>query len=634
MSSSEENKSAAEAEAANSKLDIGLWRELFGYALKYKRKVGFLSIFAITTGLAEVCFPLVARALIDEVTTTIEAGNGEAVSFTLLKPYIGAYAVLILTLCTSVYFFIGHAGFLKSHMAADIRTAGFKKLQRLEFAFFDKRATGWLMARMTSDCERLANIMAWGVLDILWASTFLLGIATAMIVLSWKLGLIILMATPLLLVVSRFFQKRMLKASRAIRKVNSTITADFNESIMGERTTKTFVREKEKLAEFEKKTDAMFDASVRNAVLASAFLPSILTIGSLTTAAALLFGGVQVTGFVITLGTLVAFLNYTRMLFEPLQQLAHIFSEMQMAQASGERIVGMIATVPAIADSEQVLARVAAQATNPIGGLAEDGYPDEIGSIEFCAVDFSYNPEEMVLDGINLRVESGQTIALVGSTGGGKSTIISLLCRFYEPTSGTIRMSGRDLKERSLGWLQSHLGIVLQDPHLFSGSVLENIRYGRLCATDEEVFEAARLVGADKFVAKLDDQYSFDVGEGGGLLSSGERQLISFARAILADPKILIMDEATSSIDTETERHIQEGLERVLKDRTSFVIAHRLSTIESADRIVVIEKGRIVEEGSHTDLMRAGGRYRQLHARQGIEELGVHAKDWSEDPSA
>jgi ATP-binding cassette subfamily B protein len=630
MSTAGEN-SDDEQQNASTKLDMSLWRELFGYALRYKRKVSLLAIFAIATGASEVCFPLVSRALIDEVTQTMESGVASAVSIHLLMPYIWAYAGLILWLVISVFFFIRYAGFLKAHMAADIRTAGFEKLQRLEFAFFDKRASGWLMARMTSDCERLANIMAWGVLDVLWATTFLVGIAAAMMVLSWKLGLIILLAAPLLAGISRFFQRRMLKASRAIRKVNSTITADFNESIMGERTTKTFVREGANLLEFQKKTDDMFDASVLNAVLASAYLPSILTIGSLTTAAALIVGGVQVTGFVISLGTLVAFLNYTRMLFEPLQQLAHIFSEMQMAQASGERIVEMIATEPAIADSEEVLARIAAQAKDPMDGVAEDGFPDEMGAIEFCDVDFSYIPEEKVLRGVNLKVEPGQTIALVGSTGGGKSTMISLLCRFYEPTSGSIRMGGCDLRERSLGWLQSHLGIVLQDPHLFSGSVLENIRYGRLEATDEEVLNAARLVGADKFVAKLDDQFDFNVGEGGGLLSSGERQLISFARAILADPKILIMDEATSSIDTETERHIQEGLERVLKDRTSFVIAHRLSTIENADRIVVVEKGEIAEEGTHHELMLAGGRYHELHARQGIEELGVHAGDWSEE---
>ncbi|MFT5831607.1 MAG: ATP-binding cassette subfamily B protein, partial [Bacteroidia bacterium] len=294
----------------------------------------------------------------------------------------------------------------------------------------------------------------------------------------------------------------------------------------------------------------------------------------------------------------------------------------------GERILEMISTVPAIADSEDVQERLSGQAANPVDGMAEDGFPDELGSIEFCDVEFSYVPEEKVLNGVNLKVEPGETIALVGSTGGGKSTIISLICRFYEPTSGTIRMGGRDLRDRSLGWLQSHLGIVLQDPHLFSGTVLENIRYGNLDATDEQVFEASNLVGADKFIAKLDGDYSFDVGEGGGLLSSGERQLISFARAILADPRILIMDEATSSIDTETERHIQEGLERVLKDRTSFVIAHRLSTIESADRILVIEKGEIAEQGNHDELMALGGRYHELHARQGIEELGVHAEDW------
>ena len=617
-----------EHEGRNSRIDMGLWRGLFGYALRYKTQVVLLGFFAITTGLTEVCFPLVSRALIDEVTALTEAGIDNDLTPSLLRPYGLMYAGLILSLCVSVFFFIRYAGFLKAHMAADIRTAGFEKLQELEFAYFDKRASGWLLARMTSDCERLANIMAWGVLDVLWGATFLMGIAVAMLVLNWKLALLILLAAPLLAGISRFFQKRMLTASRSIRKVNSTITADFNESIMGERTTKAFVGEEANLSEFKHKTGDMFEASVRNAVLASAFLPSILAVGSLATAAALIYGGVQVTTLTISLGTLVAFLSFTRMLFEPLQQLAHIFSEMQMAQASGERIVEMIATVPAIADSEEVQRRLRDQADVPVDGMAEDGLPDEMGSIEFTDVEFSYIPEEKVLNGINLKVEPGESIALVGSTGGGKSTIISLICRFYEPTSGTIRLGGRDLRERSLSWLQSHLGIVLQDPHLFSGTVLENIRYGNLDATDDEVFEAAAVVGADKFIAKLTGGYGFEVGEGGGLLSSGERQLISFARAILANPRILIMDEATSSIDTETEHHIQKGLERVLSGRTSFVIAHRLSTIENADRILVIEEGQIAEQGNHTELMAKKGRYHELHARQGIEELGVHAEDW------
>lgn len=629
MSSEQLDERAEEEPIQTTGLELGLWKALFTYALAYKRQLFGLGFFAMTTGASEVGFPLVSRALIDEMVALTGSGASLPEGSAWLMPYLWTYAGLVVCLSVSVLFFIRYAGFLKANMAADIREAGFCKLQLLEFAYFDKRAIGWLMARMTSDCERLARILAWGALDVLWAVTFLVGITGAMLILSWKLALLVLLAAPLLAWVSRFFQKRMLAASRAIRKINSTITADFNESIMGVLTTKSFVREKDNLASFETKTDEMFESSVRNAVLAAAYLPAILTIGSLTTAAALIFGGYQVVGSAISLGTLVAFLSFTRMLFEPLQQLAHIFSEMQMAQASGERIIEMISAEPAIGDSEFVLAKIASQAQSPVPGMAVDGEPDQLGTIVLSDVDFSYVPDEPVLSGINLTVSAGETIALVGSTGGGKSTLVSLLCRFYEPTGGVISIDGRDLQERSLDWLQSQLGIVLQDPHLFSGSVLENIRYGQLHASDEEVHQAARTVGAEETILRLDGGYGFDVGAGGSLLSAGERQLVSFARAILAEPRILIMDEATSSIDMETELQIQKGLERVLEGRTSFVIAHRLSTIEGADRILVIEGGLIVEEGSHKELMRAQGRYHELHARQGIDEVGAHAEDWT-----
>ena len=638
---------------ADQGLDLGLWRRLFAYARPYPRQVCLLALNAVAVAAVETGFPLVTKFLIDDITgwlgglgsgpatglASVDAGLGLGLDALLLvaaRPelgaYVTAYALLSVGLALSVFFFIRYAGFLKAHMAADIRRAGFERLQELEFAYYDQRATGWLMARMTSDCERLANIMAWGVLDVLWASTFLAGISVAMLLLDWQLALWVLTVAPLLGWSSLFFQRRILKASRRIRKINSAITADFNESIQGVGTTKAFVREDANLAEFQDKTGEMFAASVRNAVLASLYLPVVLTIGSLAAAIVLVVGGLDLAAGGLTLGTLVAFLAYTRQLFEPLQQLAHIFSELQMAQASGERILGLIATEPRIADGDAVRARIAAQAADPVPGRADDGGAPGIGRIELEGVGFEYLPGEPVLQDVDLTVEPGQTIALVGTTGGGKTTLVSLLCRFYEPTRGAVRIDGVEYRERSLDWLQSNLGVVLQDAHLFSGSILENIRYGRLDATDAEVLEAARLVGVDRFVARLagpeGDGWSFDVGEGGDRLSAGEKQLVSFARAILADPQVLVMDEATSNVDTETERHIKRGLEAVLEGRTAFVIAHRLSTIEQADRIVVIEGGRIAEQGTHAELMTARGRYHELHAQQAMDESGTHAEDW------
>ncbi|MCA9000660.1 MAG: ABC transporter ATP-binding protein [Planctomycetes bacterium] len=605
----------------NSRIQLTTWKRLFAFARAYPGTLTRLVVFATTTGAFETCFPLVSKNLIDAIEAHQLDPAGAAPNFV---PYVATYVGLMVGMAFSVWGFIRAAGSLKACCAADVRTECFEKLQNLEFAYYDKRATGWLMSRLTSDCERLANIMAWGMLDITWSITFLLGTSAIMVFLNWKLGLMVMLVAPLLAFASRFFQSRLLTASRRIRKINSTITADFNESIMGVATTKVFTRQQANQAEFDGKATEMFEASVRNAVLSSMYLPIILTLGSLAAAIALIQGGFQVTGGWISLGTLVAFLAYTRMVFDPLQQLAHIFSELQMAQASGERIVELLETEPAIFDSEEVLERKRAQAGAPEPHLADDGYPTGVGNIRFEHVSFHYGAPagqepKMVLQDIDLEVHKGETIALVGATGGGKTTFISLLCRFYEPTSGRILVDGVPLKDRSLSWLQSEFGIVLQDPHLFSGTVLENIRYGRLEATDEEVLHAAHLVGADPFIEKLDGGYGFEVGEGGSRLSAGERQLVSFARALLKDPSVLVMDEATSHIDTETEHHLQKALARVLENRTCVVIAHRLSTIENADRILVVHAGRIVEQGTHADLLAQKGRYAKLHAHQSLE---------------
>jgi ATP-binding cassette subfamily B protein len=359
---------------------------------------------------------------------------------------------------------------------------------------------------------------------------------------------------------------------------------------------------------------------VRNALQSALYLPVILTLGSVATGIALAAGGLEVVGGTISIGTLLAFMQYTRHFFDPIQELGHWFAEMQMAQASAERVMGLVEAVPDIQDSADVRQAIAANAGPREDGVAEDGGRDEIGKIAFRDVGFAYPEGERVLDGFDLEVNAGETIALVGPTGGGKTTIVSLLCRFYEPTEGQILLDGTEYRERGLHWLQSNLGIVLQQPHLFQGSVADNIRYGRLDATDGEIEAAARLVGAHEFVAELEAGYATDVGEGGNRLSTGQKQLVSFARAILAEPRILVMDEATSSIDTETERRIQRGLARVLAGRTSFVIAHRLSTIRSADRILVIEKGHVVEEGTHRELLARHGRYHDLYTRQSLRE--------------
>jgi ATP-binding cassette subfamily B protein len=426
---------------------------------------------------------------------------------------------------------------------------------------------------------------------------------------------------------------------------------------MGVRTSKALVRERDNLAEFQVESSRMFQDSMRNALQSAVYLPLVMTLGSLGVGLALWRGGLLV-GQEISLGTMVAFMQYAALFAIPIQELAQRFTQLQAAQAAAERMQNLLDTEPEIADSPAVRACVAAHSraqsatrssaqsglprrpartehrgepasggadrearfSGTKDGIAEDGYPERIDRIAFRNVSFAYKKGENVLENFNLEVRSGQTIALVGATGSGKSTIVSLLSRFYEPTSGSILIDGVDYRERSLHWLQSNLGMVLQTPHLFSGSVRENIRYGRLTASDAEVEAAARRVHAHAFIETLEKGYDTDAGERGDRLSVGQKQLVSLARAVLADPQILIMDEATSSVDTETERRIQAGIEELLRGRISFLIAHRLSTIRSADRILVIDGGRLIEHGAHRELLAARGAYYRLYTNQKVEE--------------
>jgi ATP-binding cassette subfamily B protein len=423
-----------------------------------------------------------------------------------------------------------------------------------------------------------------------------------MLRLNARLALFVIAILPPLAIVSVLFQVRLLRTQRLVRKTNSKITATFNEAIMGVRTTKALVREGENLAEFQGLSGEMYGHSMKNAMLAAVYLPIVITLGSVGVGLSLWKGGVDIAGGIsgMSFGTLVAFIQYAAFFYIPIQELAERFTQLQAAQAAAERIQGLLDTVPEIRDVE---------------GAFDPG-DERIAGIEFRGVSFAYKEGQPVLDRFDLSVRAGQTIALVGPTGGGKSTIVSLLCRFYEPTDGVILFNGSDYRTRRLQWLQSRLGVVLQTPHLFSGTVAENIRYGRLAATEEEVIAAARLVNADAFIRTLEKGYETEVGEGGSRLSTGQKQLVSLARAILADPQIFVMDEATSSVDTETERLIQGAIETVLEGRISFVIAHRLSTVRSADRILVIEKGRIAEEGSHEELLRRRGHYYNLYTNQ------------------
>lgn len=607
-----------EEDTFSDKLDWSLWRRMLKHAVPYKRLLVGLSTAAVIIAICDASFALITRWAVDDVAA---AGDDFSVF-----PYVASYLFLAVVLAVGVWSFIIFAGSLSNHMSHDIRAATFGKIQQLEMAYFDHRPTGWLISRLTSDCDKLARIIAWSFLDLVWASSLICAISVILLFLDLKLGAIVLGVVPPLVLVSSWFQKRLLLSSRKTRKYNSFITASFSEGLQGLKTTKTFVREAANLEEFEGLSDKMYYYSVKNAIQSAVFIPIVLTLGSVAAGGVLWAGGSDLLAGTLTLGTLIAFIFYAGQFFEPINQIAAILVQLQGAQAAGERVLSLLATEPTIFDKESVLQRMDDPSVKE-SGSAPDGHPDRIGTIEFRDVTFKYAEGDPVLQGFNLQVEPGSTIALVGASGGGKSTIVSLLARFYEPTAGGIYVDGIEYRDRSLEWYQSHLGIVLQSPHLFSGTVLENILYGRLDATREDVESAARMVNAHGFITKLENGYETDVGEGGNRLSTGQKQLISFARAILANPEIFIMDEATSSIDTETESLIQSGLNAILKGRISFVIAHRLSTIRSADSILVIDKGQIIEQGSHSDLISQRGHYYALYTRQFRRETEASVLD-------
>lgn len=596
-----------EEEDYTKRFDWGLWLKLFRYLKPYKRHLFVLSVVVIILAGIDTVFPLLTKHAVDQY---IIPGSLDG-----LKLFGLIYLLLIVVQALVVWLFIAVAGKVDMGLCYDIRRTGFKRLQELSFTYYDRTQVGWIMARMTSDISRLSDTIAWGLVDLVWGFTMMLAMMAVMVYLNWKLALITLTVVPVLVIISLFFQKKILKSYRLVRKMNSRLTGAFNEGIMGARTTKTLVREKENLSEFQVLTGRMFGSSVRAAILSSFYLPVVLALGSIGTALALWFGGGGVLVGAISYGTLLAFIAYTIQFFEPVRELARIFAELQSAQASAERTLSMIDTKPDIKDSRDIVERY-----GDIFEPKRDNWPKMDGNISFRNVSFAYKDGEAVLKDFDLEVTAGQNIALVGETGSGKSTIVNLACRFYEPTKGEILIDGTNYMERSLLWLHSNLGYVLQTPHLFSGTIEENIRYGKLNATDEEIERAAQLVNAHNFIIGFEDGYQTEVGEGGGRLSTGEKQLISFARAILADPSIFILDEATSSVDTETEKLIQNAIMKILEGRTSFIIAHRLSTVRSADRILVIKDGKVTEDGSHYELMKQGGYYYRLYTNQFIDE--------------
>ncbi|MEG1559730.1 MAG: ABC transporter ATP-binding protein [Clostridia bacterium] len=599
--------SGIEEQDYDKKVDLNIWKRLWRYAMRYKGLVFLLITVLILVALCDLAYPLLSKYAIDNF---VEPRTTE-----YLWVFIVVYLLIVVFQGICVVLFVNNGGKLEMNISYDIRQDAFKKLQELSFSFYDKTAVGYLMARMISDIARLSEMIAWSIIDVMWAIAYLFGVMIVLFVLNAKLALIVLIVIPPLALLCAIFQKKILKYQRRVRKTNSRITGSFNEGIMGAMTTKTLVRERKNSEEFDGLTVEMRHASIKSAVLSYIFMPLVMMLGAIGTAIALSYGGISVLSGVIGFGTLAAFISYTGQFFDPIQSLARIFAEFQSAQASAERVISLIDTPCDVTDGDAVVKKY-----GDIFHPKRENFEEIHGDVEFRHVAFSYKEGEKVLKDFNLTVRAGETIALVGETGAGKSTIVNLVCRFYEPTCGEILIDGVNYKERSQAWLQSSLGYVLQSPHLFSGTIRDNIAYGRKNATFEQIEHAAKLVHAHEFIIAQDNGYDTEVGEGGTRLSTGQKQLISFARVILADPRIFVLDEATSSIDTETEQLIQEAITHVLKGRTSFIVAHRLSTIRNADRILVIRNGLITESGTHRELIRRGGYYYELYTNQFREE--------------
>lgn len=569
------------------------FRRIMGLTRPHWRWViGFLVAIAIVSGLDSV-FTYISKLIIDDGIIAQDKSE--------LYRLLSIYGGLTLIQAAAVFGFIYLAGVLGERVRYDLRQKMFNHLQQLSLSYFSRTPVGWIMSRVTSDTERVADLVTWGLLDSTWAVMNIVTAMGFMFYINWKLALIVLAILPILLWIAYEFRKRILGEFRNVRKFNSKITGAFNENITGVRVVKALGREEANLKDFSVLTNDMYRTSYRAAWLSALFLPSVQIISAFALGSIVLYGGWQVQLGTMTVGGIQAFVSYVTFMMWPIQDLARVFAEMQHSIASAERIFSLVDSVPEVKDLPD--------AYDP--GTMQ-------GDVEFENVTFYYSDGDgkHVLEDFSLKVKRGETIALVGPTGGGKSTIVNLICRFYEPKEGKIKIGGKDYTRYSLNAIQSRIGMVLQTPHLFSGSIRENIRYGRLTATDHEIEEAARLAGAHDFIVKFPKGYDENVGEGGNMLSVGQKQLISLARAVLAKPEIFIMDEATSSVDTLTEALIQRGMETMMAGRTSFIIAHRLSTIKRANRILVIENGRIAEAGTHAELLRKRGKYFQLYTKQ------------------
>ena len=585
--------------------------KLLPYLKPYRKRIIGMIVLGIAASLIDSIFPLFNRYAIDHFVAgkTLDT----IVQFVLLF-----LAVLLTQICIN-YRSLSWCGGLEMSVDRDLRNASFNHLQELSFSYFNQHNVGYIHARVMSDTSKIGELVAWRMMDIVWNLSYIVFAIVMMLILNARLALWVIVLVPIAVAMIIYFQKKLIVLNRKIREINSRITGNFNEGITGIRSIKTMVIEDTIQEDFEKDTSNMRRTSVHAARYSAAFTSLVAMMSSIALALVLWRGGLLNIEGVLMIGTLSVFMTYALDLIEPIQILVENIAALIGIQVNIERFTRLMDTQTEVADRPEVIEKYG-DTFHP----KRENWEELIGDVEFCDVTFMYpDGTENVLEHFNLKVDAGTNVAIVGETGAGKSTLVNLVCRFFEPTDGCILIDGRDARDRSQLWLHSNIGYVLQTPHLFSGTIRDNLRYGKPDATDEEIMAALKMVSADFVLEKTEKGLDSEVGEGGDMFSTGEKQLLSFARAILADPRLLILDEATASVDTLTEKAIQNAIATVIEGRTSFVIAHRLSTITNADVILVVKDGKIIERGTHTELMRRKGYYYSLYTRQ-YEELLVN----------